>query len=88
MKNNEPINQTHPLITPDHLRRLAIVYMRQSTEEQVRDNVGSTEFQRGLTEVARSFGWHGFARFKSSMRIWEDHGFVELSGGPGGSGCK
>ena len=57
MKNNELIKQNHPLITPDHLRRLAIVYVRQSTEEQVRDNTGSTQYQRGLAEVARSFGW-------------------------------
>ena len=55
MENNELI--THPLITHDHLRRLAVIYIRQSTEEQVRNNVGSTEFQRGLADVARSFGW-------------------------------
>ena len=54
MKSNELIKQTHPLITPDHLRRLAIVYVRQSTEEQVRDNTGSTEYQRSLVEVARA----------------------------------
>jgi Recombinase len=57
MKNNELINQTHPLITPDHLRRLAVIYIRQSTEEQVRDNTGSTDFQRSLAAVAQSFGW-------------------------------
>ena len=57
MKNNEPINQTHPLIRPDHLRRLAVVYIRQSTEEQVRDNPGSTDFQRSLAGVAQSYGW-------------------------------
>ena len=54
---NEEITQTHPLITPDHLRRLAVVYLRQSTEQQVRDNTGSTEFQRSLADVARSYGW-------------------------------
>ena len=52
MKSDEPIIQTHPLITPDHLRRLAIVYIRQSSEQQVQDNVGSTELQRGLAAVA------------------------------------
>ncbi len=57
MKNNQATKQTHPLITSDHLRRLAIIYVRQSTEEQVRDNVGSTEYQRGLVEVARALGW-------------------------------
>ncbi len=39
------------------MRRLAIIYIRQSSEQQVRDNVGSTEFQRGLAGVARSYGW-------------------------------
>jgi DNA invertase Pin-like site-specific DNA recombinase len=57
MKGNEPKIQSHPLITPDHLRRLAVIYMRQSTEEQVRDNVGSTGYQRSLAAVARSYGW-------------------------------
>ncbi len=57
MNNNESTNQTHPLITADHLRRSAIIYLRQSTERQVRDNTGSTDFQRGLAEVARSYGW-------------------------------
>src|SRR5262249_26103027 len=56
MKNELP-NQTHPLITPDHLRRLAVVYIRQSTEKQVRDNTGSTDFQRSLAALARSYGW-------------------------------
>ena len=53
---NEPLNQ-HPLVTPDHLRRLAVIYIRQSTEEQVRENVGSTAYQRSLTAVAQSYGW-------------------------------
>jgi DNA invertase Pin-like site-specific DNA recombinase len=57
MNSNKPIIQTHPLITSDHLRRLAIIYVRQSSEQQVRDNVGSTELQRGLTAVPRSYGW-------------------------------
>ena len=49
--------QNHPAITPDHLRRRAVVYLRQSTEEQVRENTGSTDFQRGLKQVALSYGW-------------------------------
>src|SRR5436309_2371283 len=57
MKNNELTNQTHSLIAPDHLRRLAVIYIRQSTEEQVRENTGSTDFQRSLAAVARSYGW-------------------------------
>lgn len=54
--NNEVI-RTHPAVTPDHLRRLAVVYIRQSTPEQVRDNTGSAAFQRSLVAVARSYGW-------------------------------
>src|SRR5437764_1237109 len=57
MKNNELKNEIHPLITSDHLRRGAVVYIRQSTEEQVRENTGSTDFQRSLAAVAQSYGW-------------------------------
>jgi DNA invertase Pin-like site-specific DNA recombinase len=56
MNNNKP-NQLHPLISPDHLRRKAVVYCRQSTEQQVLHNTGSTEYQRSLAEVARAHGW-------------------------------
>jgi len=45
------------LITPDHLRRLAVIYLRQNKAEQVRANIGTTEFQRSLATVARSYGW-------------------------------
>ncbi|MEX0802445.1 MAG: recombinase family protein [Candidatus Binatia bacterium] len=45
------------MITPQHLRQLAVVYIRQSTEEEVLENTGSTDFQRTLAEIARSFGW-------------------------------
>src|SRR5215831_1899090 len=48
---------THPLITPDHLRRKAIIYLRQSTPEQVRENTGSTDFQRSQADLARAYGW-------------------------------
>ena len=57
MQNNGFTPQTHPLLTPDHLRRLAVVYIRQSSEEQVRENTGSTAYQRSLADVARSYGW-------------------------------
>ena len=44
-------------IQPHHLERLAIVYIRQSSPEQVRDNSGATEVQRRLAERARQWGW-------------------------------
>ena len=57
MKEKELTTQAHPLIRSEHLRRLAVVYVRQSTEEQVRDNTGSTDAQRALAGTARSLGW-------------------------------
>lgn len=44
-------------ITPDHLARRAIVYVRQSSEHQVRHNTGSREWQYGLEARARALGW-------------------------------
>ena len=40
-----------------HLERLAIVYLRQSSPRQVRENVRSTERQYGLAEKAAQLGW-------------------------------
>lgn len=44
-------------ITKDHLKKMAIVYLRQSTADQVRHNTESTQLQRGLRERAITFGW-------------------------------
>ena len=46
-----------PSIKTKHLGRKAIVYVRQSTEEQVRDNTGSTDYQRGQVRHAVESGW-------------------------------
>jgi DNA invertase Pin-like site-specific DNA recombinase len=48
----------HPRITPVHLERLAIVYVRQSSPKQVRTNTESQINQRALVERAVSLGWH------------------------------
>lgn len=40
-----------------HLNRLAIVYLRQSSPRQVRENVHSTERQYALAEKAAQLGW-------------------------------
>ena len=40
-----------------HLERRAIVYLRQSTPRQVRENFRSTELQYGLAEEAARLGW-------------------------------
>jgi DNA invertase Pin-like site-specific DNA recombinase len=44
-------------ITASHLERLAIVYVRQSSQRQVRDNRESTDRQYGFAEQAVAFGW-------------------------------
>lgn len=44
-------------ITPEHLLRDAVVYVRQSTVFQVTQNLESQRRQYGLTERARQMGW-------------------------------
>lgn len=44
-------------ITPEHLTRRAIVYVRQSTAYQVTNNLESKRRQYGLVERARQLGW-------------------------------
>ena len=44
-------------IRPDHLDRLAIIYVRQSTLFQVRENTGSTTRQYDLASRAEALGW-------------------------------
>lgn len=52
------INISRPSeIRPEHLRKLAIIYVRQSSEEQVEKNTGSTEDQRSLVTLPRGWGW-------------------------------
>jgi DNA invertase Pin-like site-specific DNA recombinase len=48
---------TDTKIRTDHLRRQAVVYVRQSTPRQVRDNCESTARQYALTDRARALGW-------------------------------
>jgi DNA invertase Pin-like site-specific DNA recombinase len=44
-------------IERSHLERLAIVYLRQSSPRQVRENVRSTERQYALADRAAELGW-------------------------------
>jgi len=48
----------HPKILPSHLQRLAIVYLRQSTPQQVESNRESTERQYALAQRAQTLGWN------------------------------
>jgi len=49
-----PVSQK---ICPDHLDRLAVIYVRQSTLFQVRENTGSTTRQYDLVKRAQDLGW-------------------------------
>src|SRR2546425_4501172 len=49
---------THPKLTPDRLRREAIVYIRQSTPTQVLHHQESQRRQYGLAQRARELGFH------------------------------
>jgi len=44
-------------IGPAHLERLAVVYVRQSTAQQVLDHQESTRLQYSLVARARRMGW-------------------------------
>lgn len=44
-------------IQPDHLDRNAVIYVRQSSFIQVRDNTASTMRQYDLVQRALSLGW-------------------------------
>jgi len=49
---------SNPKITPDHLAKHALVYVRQSTPKQVLHNQESQRLQYALVERARALGWH------------------------------
>jgi len=53
------VNQVlcNPKIKPEHLARKAIVYLRQSSEKQVRQNKESQRLQYDVAERMRSLGW-------------------------------
>ena len=49
----------NPKIKPEHLARKAIVYLRQSSEKQVRQNKESQLLQYAMAERVRALGWAG-----------------------------
>jgi len=50
-------NLQPPKITSGHLSRVAIVYIRQSSMQQVRHNLESQRLQYSLADRARALGW-------------------------------
>src|SRR5579871_3024236 len=52
-----PSRPDSPKIRPDHLDRLALIYVRQSTPLQVREHTASAARQYDLAGRARDLGW-------------------------------
>jgi DNA invertase Pin-like site-specific DNA recombinase len=76
---------TDPKIRPDHLRRQAVVYVRQSTLQQVRGNRESSTRQYALADRARALGWPAGAvqtidddQGRSGAHADHRHGFKKL----------
>ncbi len=53
----EPREWRSEKILPHHYERLAVVYVRQSTLQQVLDHQESTRMQYGLSDRAAALGW-------------------------------
>lgn len=51
------MNQRPSEVKAAHIALLAIVYLRQSTDEQVRNNTGSTHYQRSQVRFPTAWGW-------------------------------
>jgi len=45
-------------ISPSHLNRNAYIYIRQSTEHQVRENIESQQRQYELVDLAKQYNWN------------------------------
>jgi excisionase family DNA binding protein len=49
--------KSHSKITSEHLQRGAYIYIRQSTEHQVQENIESQQRQYELANLAQHYGW-------------------------------
>ena len=65
-------------ITPDHLRRAAYVYVRQSSLDQVQHNRESQRRQYSLASRARDLGW-------TDVVVIDDD--LAISGASGSNDC-
>lgn len=57
----------HPKISPQHLDRKALVYLRQSSLKQVRENLESQQLQYALAERARQLGFRNVEVIDSDL---------------------
>ena len=63
-----------PKIKPEHLARKAIVYLRQSSEKQVRQNKESQRLQYEVAERVRALGWKQVEIINSDLGSSAGHG--------------
>lgn len=61
------VTQADPKISLNHLKRKAIVYLRQSSERQVKENLESQRLQYALVERAQLLGWKQVEVFDSDL---------------------
>src|ERR1017187_10807708 len=57
----------NPKIKPEHLARKAIVYLRQSTDRQVRQNKESQLLQYAMADRVRALGWQQVETINSDL---------------------
>src|ERR1700722_13445715 len=58
-----------PKIKPEHLARKAIVYLRQSSEKQVRYNLESQRLQYEVADRIRNLGWRDVEIIDSDLGL-------------------
>lgn len=62
------------VIRAEHKRKLAVIYVRQSSPDQVQHHTGSTESQRALAALPLAWGWP-----ESQIRVIDDLGLSGTS---------
>ncbi len=67
-------------ITPEHLARRAIVYLRQSSDKQFRENQESRRLQYALADRVRALGCgdeaqggRGRSRGRAAHTVYDEH---------------
>ena len=72
-------------IASDHLAREAVVYIRQSTPDQLRHNHESRRRQYGLADRARGLGWDEPVVIDEDLRpLWRRNVAAGLRSAAGG----
>ena len=56
-------------IQSQHIERKAVIYIRQSTPQQVLEHAESTKLQYQLVEHAQELGWHSECAKQSLMLL-------------------